>query len=160
MPPPDLLPGAIPVSAADGAGVDQLLARIEAELNEGTRVFWLLVPFASYGLLDRLHRAGVVYRQEHRQASSDLDDVPAAHPALVQEPVAIERTYDAWQVRQALDELPADERQIIQLQHLEGLSQTAVAQRLGVPVGTVKSRSFRAHKKLAGRLGHLREGFD
>jgi RNA polymerase sigma-70 factor (ECF subfamily) len=101
-----------------------------------------------------------VYRQEHRQASSDLDDVPAAHPALVQEPVAIERTYDAWQVRQALDELPADERQIIQLQHLEGLSQTAVAQRLGVPVGTVKSRSFRAHKKLAGRLGHLREGFD
>ena len=66
-PPPDLLPGAIPVSAADGAGVDQLLERIEAELNEGTRVFRLLVPFASYGLLDRLHRAGVVYRQEHRE---------------------------------------------------------------------------------------------
>ena len=38
----------------------------------------------------------------------------------------------------------------MQLQHLEGLTQTAVAQRLGVPVGTVKSRSYRAHKKLAG----------
>jgi len=100
-----------------------------------------------------------VYRQESRQTSSDIDDVPASHPALVQEPVAIERTYDTWQVRQALDELPADERQVVQLQHLEGLTHTAIAERLGVPVGTVKSRSYRAHKKLAGKLGHLREGF-
>ena len=79
---------------------------------------------------------------------------------MVQAPVAIERTYDVWQVRQALDELPEDERVIVQLQHLEGLTQTAVAERLNLPVGTVKSRSYRAHKKLAGRLGHLREGFD
>lgn len=100
-----------------------------------------------------------VHRQESRQVSSDIDDVPASHPALVSEPMAIERTYDAWQVRQALDELPADEREVVQLQHLEGLTHTAVAQRLGVPVGTVKSRSHRAHKKLAGKLGHLREGF-
>jgi RNA polymerase sigma-70 factor (ECF subfamily) len=40
------------------------------------------------------------------------------------------------------------------------MTQTAVAERLQLPVGTVKSRSFRAHKKLAARLGHLREGFD
>ena len=85
--------------------------------------------------------------------------MPAAHPALVQAAVAIERTYDVWQVRQALDELPEDERAIVQLQHLEGLTQTAVAQRLNLPVGTVKSRSYRAHKKFAARLGHLREGF-
>ncbi len=101
-----------------------------------------------------------VYRQESRETSSALDDVPVAHPALVQQPVGIERTYDAWQVRQALDELPEDERVIVQLQHLDGMTQTAVAARLNIAVGTVKSRSFRAHKKLAARLGHLREGFD
>ncbi len=101
-----------------------------------------------------------VYRQEARETTSDLDDVPVAHPALVQQPVAIERTYDAWQVRQALDELPEDERIIVQLQHLEGMTQSAVAERLHIAVGTVKSRSYRAHKKLAARLGHLREGFD
>ena len=101
-----------------------------------------------------------VYRQEVPGEPSSLDDVPAAHPAMVQAPVAIERTYDVWQVRQALDELPEDERQVVQLQHLEGLTQTAVAERLNLPVGTVKSRSYRAHKKLAARLGHLREGFD
>jgi RNA polymerase sigma-70 factor (ECF subfamily) len=101
-----------------------------------------------------------VYRQESRETTSALDDVPAAHPAMVQAPVAIERTYDVWQVRQALDELPDDERAIVQLQHLEGLTQTAVAQRLKLPVGTVKSRSYRAHKRLAERLKHLREGID
>jgi len=101
-----------------------------------------------------------VYRQESRETTSALDDVPAAHPAMVQAPVAIERTYDVWQVRQALDELPDDERAIVQLQHLEGLTQTAVAQRLNLPVGTVKSRSYRAHKRLAEKLKHLREGID
>lgn len=101
-----------------------------------------------------------IHRQELRQRASALDDVPAAHPALVQQPESIGRTYDAWQVRLALDELPADEREIVQLQHLEGLTQAAVAHRLNMPIGTVKSRSFRAHKKLAGLLGHLRDGFD
>ena len=101
-----------------------------------------------------------VYRQELREKTSAIDDVSVSHPAMVQQPVAIEQTYDVWQVRQAMDELPEDERAIVQLQHLEGLTQTAVAQRLNLPVGTVKSRSYRAHKKLAGRLGHLREGFD
>jgi len=101
-----------------------------------------------------------VYRQELREKTSAIDDVSVSHPAMVQQPVAIEQTYDVWQVRQAMDELPEDERAIVQLQHLEGLTQTAVAQRLNLPVGTVKSRSYRAHKKLAGPLGHLREGFD
>jgi len=101
-----------------------------------------------------------IHRQESRETASNLEDVPVAHPAIVQQPIAIERTYDAWQVRQALDELPEDERVVVQLQHLEGLTQVAVAERLNLPVGTVKSRSYRAHKKLAGRLGHLREGLD
>jgi len=101
-----------------------------------------------------------IHRQESRETAGNLEDVPVAHPAIVQQPAAIERTYDVWQVRQALDELPPDERVVVQLQHLEGLTQTAVAERLNLPVGTVKSRAHRAHKKLAAKLGHLREGFD
>ncbi len=101
-----------------------------------------------------------VHRHEFRETTSALEDVPLAHPALVEQPVAIERTYDAWQVRQALDQLPEEERVIVQLLHLEGMTQTAVAERLNLALGTVKSRSYRAHKKLAALLGHLREGFD
>lgn len=65
-PAPDALPGAVTVSAADGTGVDELLGRIEDALGAGTHTYRLLIPFASYGLLDRLHRAGGIYRQEHR----------------------------------------------------------------------------------------------
>lgn len=100
-----------------------------------------------------------VYRQEARQRAGNLEDVAEGHPALVEQPVSIERSYDVWQVRRALDELPDDERAIVQLQHIEGLTHTEVAARLNVPIGTVKSRSFRAHKRLAGKLGHLRSGF-
>lgn len=64
-PTPDTLPGAVLISAADGTGVDELLNRIEATLNEGVRTYRLLIPFASYGLLDKLHRSGGVYSQEH-----------------------------------------------------------------------------------------------
>ncbi|HYN34311.1 MAG TPA: sigma factor-like helix-turn-helix DNA-binding protein [Ilumatobacteraceae bacterium] len=56
-----------------------------------------------------------------------------------------------------MDSLPDDEREVVRLQHLEQLTQPEVAERLAVPLGTVKSRSFRAHRHLASRLGHLRE---
>ncbi|MDQ1424189.1 MAG: hypothetical protein QOD72_1687, partial [Acidimicrobiaceae bacterium] len=45
----------------------------------------------------------------------------------------------------------------VRLQHLEGLTHQGIAERLGMPLGTVKSRSFRAHKRLAASLGHLRD---
>ena len=60
-------------------------------------------------------------------------------------------------MRAAIETLPPDEREVVRLQHLEELTQTEVAERLGVPVGTVKSRSHRAHRRLAALLGHLRE---
>jgi RNA polymerase sigma-70 factor (ECF subfamily) len=69
----------------------------------------------------------------------------------------MDQGYDAWAVRQAIDELPDDERAVVRLQHVEGLSHVEIAEQLGVPVGTVKSRSFRAHRRLAAALGHLRE---
>jgi RNA polymerase sigma-70 factor (ECF subfamily) len=98
-----------------------------------------------------------VHRRETRRPTSALEDVAPAHPAVVALPPSAEQAYDVWEVRRAIDELPADERDVVKLQHLDGLTQTEVADRLGVPVGTVKSRSFRAHKHLAARLGYLRE---
>ena len=69
----------------------------------------------------------------------------------------IERAWEAWEIRLALDELSDDERSIIAMSHYEGLTHAQIAERLGVPIGTIKSRSFRAHKRLAARLGHLVE---
>ncbi|MGH9135228.1 MAG: RNA polymerase sigma factor [Ilumatobacteraceae bacterium] len=98
-----------------------------------------------------------LHRREARRSATNLDDVSAAHPSLVTAEPDIAERYDAWAVRQAIDELPDDERTVVRLQHVEGLSHSEVADQLGVPIGTVKSRSFRAHRRLAAALGHLRE---
>ncbi len=98
-----------------------------------------------------------IHRREARRPTAPLDDVAPGDPNVVELPVGVERSYEVAEVRAAIDTLPPDEREIVRLQHLEELTHTEVAARLGVPVGTVKSRSFRAHKRLAGMLGHLRE---
>ena len=97
-----------------------------------------------------------VYRREAVRVADPLDTVSPGNPALATEPET-EALHEAWEVRQAIEELPADEQQVVRLQHFEGLTHTQIAERLGVAVGTIKSRSFRAHKRLAGLLGHLRE---
>ena len=72
-------------------------------------------------------------------------------------PVAFERTWEAFEVRSALEQLPPDEREVMRLSHFEGLAHPEIAEKLGVPVGTVKSRSHRAHRRLASLLSHLVE---
>ncbi len=97
-----------------------------------------------------------IHRREARRATGALDDVPADHGALITLPPSADAIHDTWAVRQAVDDLPADEHEVVRLQHLEGFTHSEIAERLGVPIGTVKSRAFRAHKRLAARLGHLR----
>ena len=79
---------------------------------------------------------------------------------MVTDPPSAEQLWDTWQVRSAIDALDDREREVVRLQHLEGFTQQEIAERLGVALGTVKSRSFRAHKTLADRLRHLREPGD
>ena len=99
-------------------------------------------------------------RETRRSSSSSLEEVSATDPALITMPAGLEQWYEAWQVRQAIDALPPDEREVVRLQHLEGLTHTEIAEQLGIPPGTVKSRSHRAHQRLAIALSALREGLD
>ena len=61
----DVLPGALPISAATGQGLDELLTAVEDALDAGTEEVSLLVPFARYALTDKLRRLGSVLSQEH-----------------------------------------------------------------------------------------------
>lgn len=101
-----------------------------------------------------------IYRREQRRPTSALDDAAPDHPALVTMPPSEDQAWQVAQVRQAIDTLGPDEREIVRMQHLEGFTQTEIAEKLGVALGTVKSRSFRAHKTLAARLAHLRVAED
>jgi RNA polymerase sigma-70 factor (ECF subfamily) len=98
-----------------------------------------------------------VARREAVRATDPLDSVALGDPALSSSPGAGENIYDIWEVRRAVTELPDDEREIVRLQHFEGLTHVQISERLAIPVGTIKSRSFRAHKRLATLLGHLRD---
>ena len=66
-----------------------------------------------------------------------------------------EATWEAYEVRGAIDVLPDGEREVVTLSHRDGLTHQEIAARLQVPVGTVKSRSNRAHRRLAAALAHL-----
>lgn len=97
-----------------------------------------------------------VHRREFRPTRGDHapeQEVPINLPG-------IERAWETWEIRLALDRLPEEERAVVALGHLHGFSHPQIAERLGVPLGTVKSRSHRAHKRLAVLLAHLvdREG--
>jgi RNA polymerase sigma-70 factor (ECF subfamily) len=98
-----------------------------------------------------------VHRREALRSADPIDELSPGDPALVSSTPAVEGVIDTWEVREAVAALPADEAAVVRLQHFEGLTHTQIADRLGVAVGTVKSRSFRAHRQLATVLGHLRD---
>lgn len=57
-------------------------------------------------------------------------------------------------VRQALKQLSPAEKQVLEAAYYEGLSQSEIAKRDGLPLGTVKSRARHALKKLRTALEH------
>jgi len=63
-----------------------------------------------------------------------------------------EATWLSWRVHRALEELPERERDVIALAYWGDLSQNEIADRLGMPLGTVKTRTRTALMRLAGIL--------
>jgi RNA polymerase sigma-70 factor (ECF subfamily) len=80
--------------------------------------------------------------------TGSLTDVSTDGPSM-------ERMWTALEVRSAVERLPEALREIVRLFHLEGLSLAQIADRLDVPIGTVKSRSHRAHRRLFDSLSYL-----
>jgi RNA polymerase sigma-70 factor (ECF subfamily) len=64
---------------------------------------------------------------------------------------------DAFHLHAALMELPDRSREVIELAYYHGLSQTEIAERIDVPLGTVKTRTRSALAQLAGRLATVVE---
>jgi RNA polymerase sigma-70 factor (ECF subfamily) len=63
-----------------------------------------------------------------------------------------EQSWTSWRVHRALEELPETERIVLELAYWRGLSQSEIAERLRIPLGTVKTRTRSGLRRLAELL--------
>lgn len=81
--------------------------------------------------------------------AAELEDGPGDAPDPSDE---AEASWTAWRVHRALEVLPEHERPVIELAYWRGLSQSEIASRLQIPLGTVKTRTRSALARLADAL--------
>src|SRR6266480_1035606 len=111
---------------------------------------WLLtiVRNTCYTLLKKNQAVDFTTFDEEIHAAGD----ESASPATI-----LEHSEDAELIREAMDALPAEFREILALRHQEGLSYKEIAEIAQIPPGTVMSRLARARGKLkeylAARIG-------
>ena len=100
--------------------------------------------------IDRLRRRGSRHRFLQRwQRASSLHQ----HTPLPLEEVS--HNEQAQLVQEALSSLSTKEREVLEIAYYKGASQSQIAKQLNIPLGTVKSRSRKALKKLRQRLHFL-----
>jgi RNA polymerase sigma-70 factor (ECF subfamily) len=87
-----------------------------------------------------------IRRHEQRHFAEPIDAPGRDHAVAV--PDGHEAAWDAWIVREALNALPAEEHTVMHLTYFGGMTQREIAEELDIPLGTVKSRSARAHARL------------
>jgi RNA polymerase sigma-70 factor (ECF subfamily) len=97
--------------------------------------------------IDKLRSRGSRLRFLQRMQGVVQSQAPAVTP--MEQASLGERSQ---RVRDALDSLPDSERQIIEIAYYEGLSQSEIAKRLNIPLGTVKTRSRQGLIKLRQTL--------
>jgi len=96
-----------------------------------------------------------VVRAEGRRPWTNIEETSPA--ATATEDNGVEKAWTCWRVREVLDSLPPEEAEVMRLQHQDGMTHTEIAEQLGVALGTVKSRSHRAHRRMATLLADLKE---
>ena len=100
-------------------------------------------------------------RRERELVNHDVDVVMLARPTGGDTPQAmLERRDRVAMLRTALDKLTPSLRAAIMLRDIQELSYQEIAERLGVPEGTVKSRINRGGTELARQIARLRERQD
>lgn len=106
--------------------------------RRGTVLAWLSIMVRSRSL-DRwrrktTRRETAIAEAQELEATSASDDM------------------STWATTSALADLPGEQRELLELAYWEGLSQTEIADRLNLPLGTVKTRMRTGLKKLRKAL--------
>jgi RNA polymerase sigma-70 factor (ECF subfamily) len=111
---------------------------------------WVLkiVRNTSYSFLKKNRPADLVVEFDEKVHTISTE-TPEAEAALLQ-------SADSRMLREALDELPVNYREVIVLRELEGMSYKQIAELMDVPMGTVMSSLARGRIRLRDRLLQVR----
>ena len=103
------------------------------------------------------HRAVDAVRREESQRRR-VEESMVSDPVVSPDPAddvadRVDLPEERKAVLAALDGLPAEQREVIELMYFGGLSQSTISARLGLPLGTVKSRTLLGMRRLRGAIG-------
>ncbi|TLN18816.1 sigma-70 family RNA polymerase sigma factor [bacterium] len=114
------------------------------------RVNTWLVSITRNRAIDELRRRGARQPSLQLEWLDDLDQTLDQHPSDMQAPV--ERRLEDEALHNAIAALPIDQRKMVALAFFRGFSHQEIADQLGQPLGTVKSRIRLALQKLRNTL--------
>ena len=133
-------------------------ALAEDAVQEGFLAAWRSAPRfvperakASTWVLTLVHRRAVdLVRREERRRAESLEERKEAAGAATDEAVWLR--YERERVQKALRTLPDQQREALELAYYGGFTQSELAERLGQPIGTIKSRMFTGLSRLRDLL--------
>jgi RNA polymerase sigma-70 factor (ECF subfamily) len=107
---------------------------------------------ASTWLLTLVHRRAVdAVRREQRRRTEPLEQAPDPTTSGADDDALLR--FERERVQDALAQLPDAQREALELAYFGGFTQAELADRLGQPLGTIKSRMFSGLRRLAELLG-------
>jgi RNA polymerase sigma-70 factor (ECF subfamily) len=114
-----------------------LLTRIQSYEKRGVPFSAWLLRIARNAAIDHLRRSRMVLAEEVRGTEHEIDEIGQDR---------------RWSLTAALENLPEDQRQVVILRHLIGLSPPEIAERMGKTESAVHALHHRGRRKLRGHL--------
>jgi RNA polymerase sigma factor (sigma-70 family) len=100
--------------------------------------------------VDAVRREQAIRRRAQEEETLRIPDADDVAEAVVESDELAEQQR---RVRRALEQLPAEQRAVLERMYFEGRTQAAISKETGVPLGTVKSRTLLAMRRLRKELG-------
>jgi len=133
------------------------LHQFRGEAQFYTWLYRIAVNTAKKALVD-MKRDPTVSEAALRTSSEDEDETyrPTNEPTTDETPETVLAAQEiASAVEAAMDALPAELRQAVTLREIEGMSYEEIAEVMNCPIGTVRSRIFRAREAISARVKPL-----